>query len=118
MELSTTQKSHNPSLLSDFHKFKSLLNENFIALRQVGEYASLMNISTYRLNTVCTSAVRKPAMAIIKERVLIEAKNMVAHTSMNVSEIAYNLNFSDTSNFIKFFKSQTSLTPIEYREKI
>ena len=118
MELSTTQKNHNPSLLSDFHKFKSLLNENFVELRQVGEYANLMNISTYRLNTVCASAVRKPAMAIIKERVLVEAKNMVAHTSLNVSEIAYNLNFSDTSNFIKFFKSQTSLTPIEYRAKM
>ena len=118
MELSNNRKSNNPSFLADFHKFKSLLIENFIALRQVGEYASLMNISTYRLNAVCTSAVRKPAVAIIKERILIEAKNMVAHTSLNISEIAYNLNFSDTSNFIKFFKSQTSLTPIEYREKL
>lgn len=54
---------------------------------------------------------------IIKERILMEAKNHLTHTSMTISEIAYQLNFSDNSNFVKFFKSLTGLTPSQYRAR-
>lgn len=36
----------------------------------------------------------------------------------NKHEVAFQLNFSDASNFIKFFKSQTTLTPMEYRNRL
>jgi len=77
-----------------------------------------MNLTTKRLNAICQSTMQSSASEIIKERMLMEAKNLITHTSMTVSEIAFHLNFSDVSNFVKFFKSITAITPLEYRAKL
>ena len=105
-------------IVADFYRFKKLVNEHFMDLRQVNQYAELMNLSVKRLNTICNSAAQSSAIEIIKERMLIEAKNLISHTALTVSEIAFRLNFSDASNFVKFFKSLTALTPMEYRSRI
>ena len=108
----------DPSSATDFYRFKTLVNENYLDLRNVSAYADLMNLSVHRLNAICQRNVQTTALSIIKERVLIEAKNLVTHTSLSVSEIAYRLNFSDPSNFVKFFKSLTMLTPLQYRSEL
>lgn len=105
-------------IVADFYRFKKLVNEHFMDLRQVNQYADLMNLSVKRLNTICNSAAQTSAIDIIKERMVIEAKNLISHTALTVSEIAFRLNFSDASNFVKFFKSLTALTPMEYRSRI
>ena len=106
-----------PSELSDFYAFKSLVEENFLQVKQVTHYAEMLKFSTYRLNAICRSVANKNASEIIKERVLMEAKNQITHTTLSLAEVAYRLNFTDPSNFIKFFKARTTLTPSEYREK-
>ncbi len=118
LELADTPMEIEPSIVAEFYRFKTLVNEHFQDLRQITDYADLMNVSTHRLNTICKSAAHTSAINIIRERILMEAKNMLTHTGLNVSEIAYRLNFSDTSNFIKFFKSLTSLTPLQYRSEL
>ncbi|WP_200977468.1 AraC family transcriptional regulator [Echinicola sp. 20G] len=115
--LSQKSKPHNPSVTSDFAHFKQLLNEHFMEANHAEEYAKMMNMSLKRLNKVCKMSVNATAREVIKERLLIEAKNLLTHTSSNVTEIAYKLNFTDSSNFVKFFKSLTTLTPLEYRSK-
>lgn len=98
--------------------FKRLINEHFAQLKNVQDYADLMKIPVRRLNAICKSSLNTNAREVIKERVLIEAKNQLTHTNNQVAEIAYALNFTDSSNFVKFFKQQTNLTPLEYRSKI
>ncbi len=102
-------------LLADFYTFKKLIDEHFLELRKVSDYADLMKISTHRLNNICQSVMQSSAQNIIKERMIIEAKNLISHTSLTISEIAYQLDFSDASNFNKFFKSLTAMTPLAYR---
>ncbi|HAQ19884.1 MAG TPA: DNA-binding protein, partial [Prolixibacteraceae bacterium] len=41
----------------------------------------------------------------------------ILHTDNTVNEIAEILNFSDTSNFVKFFKKAEGVTPVQFREK-
>ncbi|CAD5276723.1 DNA-binding domain-containing protein, AraC-type [Imperialibacter sp. EC-SDR9] len=101
--------------VADFYNFKTLVNERFMDVRTVGEYAQLMNTSMHRLNAICKHVIQASALSVIHGRVLMEAKNLITHTTLNISEIAYQLNFSDSSNFVKFFKSLTSMTPTEYR---
>ncbi|AEL28427.1 helix-turn-helix domain-containing protein [Cyclobacterium marinum] len=108
----------HPSFVSEFSRLKKLLNENFLKLRTVEEYANLMKISSRKLNQICQAAAGCNAIEIIKEKLLIESKNLLTHTNLPVTEVAYQLNFSDASNFIKFFKSQTTLTPLEYRSRL
>jgi AraC-like DNA-binding protein len=107
-----------PNIVSEFTHFKKLLNENYLILRTSEEYANLMHISTRKLNKICQVATASNAAELIKERILIESKNLLTHTNLSITEVAYRLNFSDTSNFTKFFKSQTSLTPLEFRSRL
>ncbi|WP_339712449.1 AraC family transcriptional regulator [Cyclobacterium amurskyense] len=108
----------HPNFISEFSRLRRLLNENYLNLRTSEEYANLMKISTRKLNQICQAAAGCNAIEIIKERLFIESKNLLTHTNLPVNEVAYKLNFSDPSNFIKFFKSQSTLTPMEYRSRL
>ena len=44
------------------------------------------------------------------------AKNMLVHSSKNISEIADYLGFTDMHYFSRFFKSQLQMTPSGYRK--
>jgi AraC-like DNA-binding protein len=45
------------------------------------------------------------------------AEQLIARSSMNVSEIAYAVGYTDPKYFSRCFKKETGLTPREYREK-
>ncbi len=47
----------------------------------------------------------------------LKAVNLIHHSGLSLTKIAYACEFSDQSHFIKAFKSFTSLTPNEYRNK-
>jgi AraC family transcriptional regulator, transcriptional activator of pobA len=48
---------------------------------------------------------------------VLEAKRILAHTTESVKEIGYDLGFEEPTNFIKYFKKHSKLTPTEFREK-
>lgn len=113
-DLSAKQPLLNGVATSTLYAFKKLVDQRFLECKMVSQYADLLNLSTKKLNDICKSSLGKTAQAIIKERIVLEAKNLLYHTDKTVVEIAYDLQFSDASNFIKFFKAQTSLTPQQY----
>jgi len=45
----------------------------------------------------------------------LEAKRLLAHTNLSISEIAYRLNFQDNSYFGRFFKKYVKITPEAFR---
>lgn len=118
LHLPSSKDKVHPSFVSEFSRLKKLLNDNYLTLKTSEDYANLMKISSRKLNQICQKAAGCNAIEIIKEKLLIESKNLLTHTNVPVNEVAYQLNFSDPSNFIKFFKSQTTYTPKEYRKKL
>lgn len=97
-------------------KFIQLVNNFYIEKRTIEEYADLLNVTSNHLSQSVKSASDKKALSFINERLLSEAKSFIQFTDFDISEIAYQLNFSDPANFGKFFKRQTGLTPLEYRK--
>lgn len=118
IQLPLHQPAIHPNVLDEFARFKKLVQENYLHLKTAEAYAEAMHISIRKLNHLCQTATGGNAIEVIRERMLIESKNLLSHTGYPVAEVAYQLNFSDSSNFIKFFKSQTTLTPTEYRSKL
>lgn len=47
---------------------------------------------------------------------MLEARRLLVHSSMTVSEIAYHLRFQDPSYFGRFFRRHLGQTPGQYRE--
>lgn len=98
--------------------FQSKINESFKELKEVGDYASELNISAGHLSEVVKIQSGKPAIKHIHERLVLEAKRLLFHTNNSLKEIAFDLGFSDASYFNRFFKRETEVTPAEYRTKI
>ncbi|MGZ5135994.1 MAG: helix-turn-helix domain-containing protein [Flavitalea sp.] len=97
-------------------KFIQLVNNFYIEKRTIEEYAAMLHVTANYLSQSVKAASDKNALAWINERLLEEAKSIILFTELDISEIAYQLNFSDPANFGKFFKKHTNQTPLEFRK--
>ncbi len=96
--------------------FIRLLDKNFLKMQRVNEYTQMLGISRTYLNKRLKSFGHS-ASDLINSRILMEAKKEILYTNLNISEIAFNLNFSEASNFNRFFKKMTGLTPNQFRSE-
>lgn len=99
-------------------KFIRLVDNQFIGLKSVSDYADLLNISPGHLNDSIKKETGKSASEIIHDRIVLESKRLLYHSEMSVKEIAIHLNYEDPSYFSKFFKKQTKATPDQFRNDI
>jgi AraC-like DNA-binding protein len=97
--------------------FKHLLETGYKNQKQVNYYAKEISITEKRLNLATSKILGKTPKEIISDRIILEAKRILAHTTQSVKEIAFHLGFEEPTNFIKYFKKYSSTTPIEFREK-
>lgn len=104
--------SQNLDYLLDF---KGKLEENFKKEKSVNKYASGLHLTEKQLYKITTTLLDKTPKQIIDERVLLETKRLLVHTTLSVKEIAYDLGYEEPTNFIKYFKKHTQTTPAEFR---
>ncbi len=103
--------------LSYVMNFRDLLEQNYQTQRKVNYYARQIFITEKRLNQATTKILGKTPKELIDDRVLLEAKRLLAHTAESVKEIGYTLGFEEPTNFIKYFRKHNHLTPLEFRGK-
>lgn len=96
-------------------KFRGLVERNFRREHKVEAYAAELGTTTKALTTQVARALGRPAGALIQERCLVEAKRLLAHSDLSVSEVGYELGFDDPNYFARFFRSRTGLTPGRFR---
>lgn len=101
--------------------------ESYIVQLQAGKHtimpsvsalAEMMNMNPNYLNSSVKKVTGQTASAMIQEKLLLEAKAYLIHTSLQVAEIAYRLGFENLSYFNRFFKKHTQTTPSEFRKSI
>lgn len=118
------RQSHHPQVASThktfvqdrFDAFRELLIDRIAEFKSVSEYASLLNLSLYQLNSVTRTAVGKSASELINEQIILEARRYLLATPNQVKEIADLLGYDDISYFIRFFRKHTGYTPENYRQ--
>lgn len=98
-------------------EFRDLLELNYKTEKAVNKYASKLNITEKLLHKATKTLLDKSPKQIIDERVLLEAKRQLSYSSYSVKEIAYDLGYDEPTNFIKYFKKRTNLTPTKFREQ-
>ena len=97
--------------------FKEVLEKRFKKYRSVNRYASELGIPVNRLNKASLHTIGKSAKQLIDERILLEAKRLLTHSTFSIKEIAFELGFDEPTNFIKYFRKHNQITPVEFREK-
>jgi AraC-like DNA-binding protein len=98
-------------------ELQALIESNFMQHWQVSQYAEKLNTTPQQLNNITKNYLNKTVAEIIQERMMAEAKRLLVYTSLTVSEIAYQLNFSDNSYFNRFFKKAENSTPEQFRKR-
>lgn len=100
------------------YKYHTLVDLYFKEQKSVAFYASQLHITPNYLNILCKRHFHVPAMFLIQNRTILEAKRLMKASDQSVKEIAYELGFSDLAYFSNFFKSQTGLSPRDFRERL
>ena len=114
----TTYNVQNDTFIHpDFFRFRSLLEKKFIAHRHVAAYSRLLKISAAQLNKICRQYSGLSAQQMIHHKQVSEIKKQL-RGSKSVKEIAYEFEFSDPSNFNRFFKRFTGITAQQYRDNL
>ena len=94
-----------------YQNFISLLEKNLTYSRSANFYAKELAVSYKHLNTVCKELINKTAKNVIDDFIILQAKRNLINSTTNSAELAYKLGFEDPTNFTKYFKKNTGLTP-------
>lgn len=96
-------------------RFRNLVEENFSRHHGVDEYARRLGISPKMLTTKITKALGRSAGAVIQERLLAEAKRLLAYSELAVAEVGNELGYNDPNYFARFFRKHTGMAPGKFR---
>lgn len=99
-------------------EFRLAVETRFREFTSLPDYADLLKVTVNHLNDVVREQTGQSAGEIIRQRRLLDAKRLLLHSDMSVSEIAYHLAFEDPSYFSRFFRRYAEKAPAEFRAEI
>jgi AraC-like DNA-binding protein len=111
----TTDKGIANSALRITQQYKNALSQHIYDKHLVTDYAAMLAVSPNHLNKCVKAVTGKSAHDLLDEMILLEAKVFLKQSTLTISEIAYKISKQDPSDFGRFFKQKTNLTPSEYR---
>lgn len=111
-----TDKTLTDSKLNLVRNFNLLVEHHYKEEHRVSFYAAQLNRSAKTLSNVFAIYNQKSPLAVIQERIFLEAKRLLVYTDKSSKEIAYELGFEDTAYFSNFFKKLATVGPREFRK--
>ena len=96
---------------------RRLIEDHFRRERYIAFYAERLAMTPDRLNDHIKRAIGVTAGHLIRQRMLTEAKRQLVFTNQAITEVSYDLGFSDPSHFARFFRKNTGMTPQGFRER-
>ncbi len=112
-----TEEYNTSHQVQRLQRFKQLMESHFIQQKDVQFYADKLGCTPKTLSQTCRQLLGQSAKNVILHRTLLEAKRLLVHSAYFVSQISYQLGFNETTNFGKFFKKYTQMTPNDFRRK-
>lgn len=98
--------------------FKVLIYKHYKKEINVTFYAESLYVTARNLSDSCMKILGKTAKDTIMDTITEEAIRYIRNTDLTISEIAFEMGFSDESNFRRFLKKHTGKKPMEYRELV
>jgi AraC family transcriptional regulator, transcriptional activator of pobA len=98
-------------------RFQQLLEQHYLTKQSIKEYAAMLHVSPNHLSQVVSSSLGHKASNLITDRVLLEAKKLLRYSDLSIAEIGDYLGFSEPTHFTRFFKRNTDVKPLEYRQQ-
>lgn len=106
--------NHNDSFL----QFLKLLEKNYKKPLSVEFYAKKLFMSSRNLNLICQEILHKSVSEIIENRKLMEAKNLLTGSTKTISEIGFELGYTEKAYFSRVFKKKAGISPSAFRNEM
>ena len=110
------QKKSHPQPDTRLPKIRRLIETHYKEVYDAETYAEKLSLTPQHLNRILKQHTGKTLSRLLKERGVLEAKRELIFTDKTVDAIGESLGFFDSSNFSKYFKSETSLSPSAFRK--
>jgi AraC family transcriptional regulator, regulatory protein of adaptative response / methylphosphotriester-DNA alkyltransferase methyltransferase len=81
----------------------------------INDFAEKLHIHPIHLSNTLRETLGQSPCGIFEEKLLAIAKELILTTNGSIAHIARHLTY-DPSNFSKFFKTYTGITPKQFRE--
>ncbi|MBT9304975.1 helix-turn-helix domain-containing protein [Pseudomonas sp. TAE6080] len=101
-----------------FRHFTQLVEQHYREHPKIEDLAHKLGISVSHLNGTCRELGGQPALQIMHDRQLLEAKRLLTYTSMTINEMSDVLGFSDPTNFSRLFRRRVGFSPKAFREQL
>ncbi|MEU3248179.1 MULTISPECIES: helix-turn-helix domain-containing protein [unclassified Streptomyces] len=101
-----------------FTRFRDAVEKDFATNHSVSAYADTLGYSRRTLVRAVRAATGHTPKGFIDNRVVLEAKRLLAHTEMPIGRIGVAVGFPDSANFSKFFHQHTGTTPVAFRAEL
>ncbi|WP_323780685.1 AraC family transcriptional regulator [Thalassovita sp.] len=98
------------------HRFRQLVELDYRNRKSVAEYCQDLNLTYDRLHDICQRNLKRSPLALIHQRILLDASTRLAQSDDSIQSIADHLGFNDPTKFSHFFKRSTGLSPRQYRQ--
>ncbi|MDW4497727.1 AraC family transcriptional regulator [Sulfitobacter sp. D35] len=82
----------------------------------MADYAAALDVTPTHLTRACKAATGKTAADLLTERVLYEARMLLANTRVPAQDIARHLGFGSAAYFTRFMQHHTRHSPSELRQ--
>ncbi|WP_410614467.1 helix-turn-helix domain-containing protein [Amycolatopsis sp. lyj-109] len=107
-----------PPTREAFVWFREEVEKSFRTRHKVADYATRLGYSARTLNRLARENTGLSAKQLVDERIVLEARRLLAHGRDPVARIAADLGFDDPSNFSKYFQQRTGTTPAAFRDRV
>lgn len=98
-----------------FTRYRNLIEDHFRDHWRMIDYSAAMGLSESALNRVCAHFTDKTAFEILQDRILLEAQRYLIYTAAPITQITYDLGFTDAGYFCRYFKRRTGESPKAFR---
>ena len=96
-------------------RYTELIERDLHSGRGVADYAQDLNVTPTHLSRACNSSCGRAALALLTERIMHEARRLLADTKMPVNLVAQSLGFTSAAYFTRSFQHNTGKTPTGFR---
>jgi AraC family transcriptional activator of pobA len=96
-------------------RFRALLELHLRRHAPLAFYADQLHVTPDHLSRSCRAVTGLSALDLLHERLLVEARRLLAYTQAPVADVARELGFDDPAYFSRFFARRAGQSPVAYR---
>lgn len=100
-----------------FREFSRLVEIHYRSKHLVADYAELLGVAPKTLTHKFKKFELPAPNEVLKDRIMLEAKRLLIHTSLSAKEIAYDLGYEDPAYFNRLFSKKIGDAPNVFRKK-